>query len=635
MSENILSVDSLSKAFAHRELFQNVSFGLDQGEKVGLIGPNGAGKSTLLKLILGQEAPDTGQIAIRKGIKIGYLQQFPDFGTARNGRELLESVFQELKDTIAAYEKAAAALEDTEALLLRIDELGGWDYSHYIARVADDFELDLDAPLSVQSGGERKRLAIAQLILSKPDLILLDEPTNHLDPQTVEQLEEWLALSPATVILVTHDRYFLDRVVSRMFAIQNRQLRVYEGNYSDYVAAAALEEALSARTRHRRLQHLLGELDWARRSPPARTGKSRARLERLEEVQKEIDQLSIEKLKTSMTFGSAPRLGNTILEARDLSIKFEKAPLFEHLSLALRKKERIGIIGPNGAGKSTLLEIMRGAIPPTEGEVDCGSNTRIALFDQKRSILEPQATIRSTLLPKGGDSVFPPGGSPVHIQSWIDRFGFTANDTDRKIESLSGGERTRVALARFLLESANVLFLDEPTNDLDIETLSVLEEALLAFDGSVMVVSHDRYFLDRIATAILAFEETPKGVRVTLYPGDYSTYKDKRDQQKKEAERQKKAEQPKPAQRPAKPKKALSFAESKELEQMEANIEEAEMQQAQLEEALNDASVWQNPDRARQIQADYAQAKDRVSALYARWDALLAKAASDRANGLS
>ncbi len=626
--DTLLSANGLSKAFAHRDLFHEVLFGLERGEKVGLIGPNGAGKSTMLRILAGLEPPDLGELAIRRDCKVGFLEQFPTFGDAKTGREVLEGAFDELRKTLAEYERAATALEDTEALLLKIDELGGWDYDHLIERVATEYRINLEQPIANQSGGERKRLAIARLILEKPDIVLLDEPTNHLDPETVEHLEDWLRETPATVVLVTHDRYFLDLVVSRMFALQNQRLCMYEGNYSEYVASVAMEEALRARTRHRRLHHLLGELDWARRSPPARSGKSRARLERLADVQGEIERLTVSDSKPVIHFGVPPRLGNTILEFVDLSFSFTPdRPLISKLNFALRKGERIGIIGKNGAGKSTLLELARGALTPTGGEVRRGLNTKLALFDQKRSALLPGASLRTTLLPEGGDTVFPTSGGQVHVQSYIDRFGFCAHDLDRTLDSLSGGERNRIALAHFLLQSANVLCLDEPTNDLDIETLNILEEALLAFEGSVLVVSHDRYFLDKIATTILAFEEDGT---VLVHRGDYSSYKAERDArvaaaEKAAAEKAKQAHAAELAQIPKPARKGLTWAEARELEGIEPAIEAAEAELETLETELSEPNLWSNPEKARATQQAYDNKKVEIFKLYARWEELSAR----------
>ncbi len=634
MAENILSLTGVRKAYGAAPVLDGVTLGLDDGHKVGLIGANGAGKSTLLRIIAGLEQAEEGDVAIRRNVQIAFLRQVPKLAPGATIREVLREPFQPLIDAIAAYEKAATEMDDNAGdLLEQIELLGGWDYDHRIEKAATQVGLlDCELCVDVLSGGEQKRVALARLVLQSPDLILLDEPTNHLDADTVEWLEQWLAATPATVLLITHDRYFLDNVVNRIIELRGGQLRFYPGNYTDYIGTRAIEEAQRQRSHHRQLRLLMTELEWARRSPKARTSKSRARLDQIGDIQDEVRRLADAPLEVEFEFGAAPRLGKTILEVQGLTHHYEGGPsLLNDVSFALHNRERLGVIGPNGAGKSTLLKILLGTIEPIAGEFVVGKNTTFAYFDQERSRLDDQAAVRDIVCPDGA-FVFP-AGRKMHVAGWLDRFGFSKRALGQKVHSLSGGERNRLALASFLLEEANVLILDEPTNDLDIDTLNVLESALLRFDGCVLVVTHDRYFLDKIATGLLAFEQEYLGPgSVSYHPGEYTHYRDYRLARLK-ADRQARDRAAVDAQKnarragssPAPKTRRVTHAEAKELATMEGLIESAEEKAAALETALTEPGLWTDGGaRGRAAQAEHAAAQAEVEALYARWEALSA-----------
>lgn len=641
MSSNILGLNGVTKSHDGRRLISDVSLGLDVGEKVGLIGANGAGKSTLLRIIAGQTSPDAGRVSLRKGTRVAFLEQVPNLAGYTTVRQALDDSLAELRQCIAAYERAAAKMDpDGPELLDRIERLGGWDYQHRVENAAAQAKIaELEAPIEHLSGGERKRVALARLILQQPDLLLIDEPTNHLDATTVAWLEEWLKGSRATVILVTHDRYFLDDVVDRLLELRDGSLRAYAGNYTDYLGARAVEEAHQARTRHRQLRILMGELEWARRSPKARTTKSRARLDRIDQAQQEVLQLAGAKFAVDFAFGRAPRLGRAIVELDSLNMAFgDGPPLLSGLTLTMRRGERIGILGPNSAGKSTLLKLIVGELEPTGGKVKIGVNTRIAYFDQQRAALDNQATVRETLTAGGADVVTPGHGPTIHVAAWLDRFGFDPLTHDRPVATLSGGERNRLAIARFLLEDANLLIMDEPTNDLDIPTLNLLEQSLAEFDGCVLVVSHDRYFLDKVVTGILAFESDYLGpAAVNLVQGGYTHYRDLRLRQL-EDERQQKDREQAAVDRQAKAKarakvkakpganKGLTYGERLELEGLEPAVEEADGAVAALEEQLADPLIWRDgAEKGREIQEKLGAAQERAATLLCRWEELMTK----------
>ena len=627
MGDNVLSIMQVHKSFGDRVILDGTTLGIDLGERVGLIGDNGTGKSTLIKLLAGLDTPDTGTIALRTGLRIGWLPQVPTFGPTETARSVLNSAFEPVRRAIAAWERAASAADPrTEALLHDVERLGGWDPEHRLTRAASELRLEalLDAPITQLSGGEQKRVALGRLWLERPDLLLLDEPTNHLDLETVEWVEQWLGERGAggeafTAIVVTHDRWFLEAVVTRMIELRGGQLRSYPGAYSDYLVARAAEEDLADRTRDRRRRLYELELDWARKSPAARTTKQQARLDRVSSLEAELGAAPVgPKRMEELSVQDGPRLGNTILEFRDVQKGYGERTLLAGLTLRLRRGERFGILGPNGAGKSTLLKLATGEVLPDAGAVVLGKNTVAGYFDQHRSELDPLRSVRDTVQPDGSDTVYP-GGERVHIASWLARFGFGGDVHRQPVSALSGGERNRLALARFLLSPANVLLLDEPTNDLDVFTLALLEEALIGFSGCVLAVSHDRAFLDKVATGIVAFEPD----RVVVVQGNYTTYRRLRatPERRPEAPAQKLA----PVVESAPRKKKLTWAEEKELAGMEAAVEAADAEVAQLESALADPGVWRQRDDALAKQRALEEAKARSAALWVRWDELLAR----------
>lgn len=638
---NVLSLTEVNKSFGDQVILDDLTYGLSEGEKCGLIGANGTGKSTLLKIMAKMEPPDSGQVASRSESVIAYLAQATDLpdGTVF---EVLSECFSELTETIRAFEVAAEqGLDSMDALLGRIETLGGWDWQHLVERAASDLSLEpfLDRDCKLLSGGEAKRVALARLRLTNADIILLDEPTNHLDARTVEWLETWISESPKTFLIITHDRYFLDTAVSQIAELRQGKLHAYPGGYTDYLIARAEEEQQQQRTTHRTFRILKAQLEWASRSPSARRTKAKAKLKDIEERKVSHKKMIQEELTTEITFADPGRLGKTILELIAVTKGFDpERPLIKDLFYHVKKGTRIGILGANGSGKSTFLKLLTGELECDSGRISRGKNTRIAILDQHRTTLDPDARLKDIVSPKGGDTVFVGGKEKMHIVSYLERFGFPKSKHRLRVAQLSGGEKSRLALARFLLEDANVILLDEPTNDLDLPTIHTLEQALLAFPGCIISVSHDRYFLDRLATTIMAFEEDEDDLgKVTIIEGDYTTYtrirgeelKRKKRPATRAAPKQKVAATPKP-----KPSKRLSYNERREFEGLEPAIEALEGQAEAIERRLADPNIWaEEAAVARELQAELETVQSDVEAKMARWEALTMQLEEDAPEG--
>ena len=629
LPRNVLSMTEVSKSFGDHIILDELTFGLGEGDVCGIIGANGTGKSTLLKIMAQEEPPDSGTVAVRKGQVVAYLPQTTVLpkGTVA---DVLNGCFQEVRETIAAYEEAAANQDSAaDDLLGRIDALGGWDWEHRMERAASLLSLTslLNEPTSRLSGGESKRVALAHLMLIDADIVLLDEPTNHLDADTVEWLERWISESNKTFIVITHDRYFLDHAVSQISELREGKLFSYPGGFTDYLVARAEEEELKKRTTQRTYNILRVQLEWASRSPSARRTKAKAKLKDIEERTHKYKKLTEAQSETTITFADIERLGKTILELHGVGKAFEAdKPLIKDLYYFLKKRSRIGILGPNGSGKSTLLKLLTGELECDEGRIEWGKNSRVAMLDQHRSVLDPKARLKDIVAPDGRDVVFVGGKQKVHIASYLDRFGFPASKHKVLVSTLSGGERNRLALARFLLEDANIILLDEPTNDLDLPTIHILEQALLTYPGCIITVSHDRYFLDRLATTIMAFEpDVAEPGQVTIIEGDYTTYKRIRLEELKRAKRE--ASPPPKKQKPVKAKKkGLSYNEQREFDGIEPAIEALEETIATLETTLAQPDTWSsNTDEALALQGQLEQAQEELTKKMTRWEELMLK----------
>jgi ATP-binding cassette subfamily F protein uup len=637
----LLRATDIRITFGSRTLFDNLEFVIEESERVGLVGVNGSGKSTLMKILAGVSAPDRGTLQLRRGARVTYLPQEPAFPAGATVQSELSVAQAPLRDAIAAHAalaekigtgteaQQAKQLEQLAALGDRIEQLGGWETEHHARTLLDRLGVhDWERPVAELSGGLRKRVAIARALLERPELLLLDEPTNHLDADTVDWLEEELDAFSGALLLVTHDRYFLDDLVDRMVEIgPNGQLTSYPGNYETYLEQKIIADQEASVAQHKRDRWIAQEVAWLRQGVEARRTKSKARIERARKLMAERGFQHPKVAALEMV--TAPRLGHTVIEAEHLEKRFGERVVLKDVGFILSKGERIGIVGPNGVGKTTFLRVVLGELPPDSGTVVIGKNTKVAYYDQARAQLDPEDTVYEAAW---GEDYIDLGGKRIALRDYLDDLLFPVPMQKMQVKALSGGERNRLLLARLFLQGANVLVLDEPTNDLDIVTLNILEGLLRSFEGSVLLVTHDRYFLDKVATAILAFEGDGQVVR---YAGNFETYKTLKAQSAARvpalSARPTAAVKPvvtpeAPAQRKA---VKLSFKEQRELDGMEAAIEAAETRKAAAEKALADPALYmQQPSRVPDVQAELAAAEAEVDRLFARWEELQNRASN-------
>ncbi|HHI76608.1 MAG TPA: energy-dependent translational throttle protein EttA, partial [Gammaproteobacteria bacterium] len=515
MAQYIYTMNRVSKVVPpKRQILRDISLSFFPGAKIGVLGLNGAGKSTLLRIMAGVDTDFEGEARPQPGIKIGYLPQEPQLDPDKDVRGNVEEALGEVKQAMEELEKVYAAYAepdaDFDALAKKQAELeniiqaaDGHNLERQLEVAADALRLPpWDADVTKLSGGERRRVALCRLLLSKPDMLLLDEPTNHLDAESVAWLERFLHDYPGTVVAVTHDRYFLDNVAGWILELDRGHGIPWEGNYSSWLEQKEKRLEQEQKAEQARIKAMKQELEWVRSNPKGRHAKSKARLKQFDELQNQEFQKRNETNEIYIPPG--PRLGDLVIEANHIKKAFGDKVLYEDLSFNLPPGGIVGIIGPNGAGKTTLFRIMTGEEQPDAGELRIGPTVKIAAVDQSRDALDPNKTVWEEI--SDGQDIITVGNYQVQSRAYVSRFNFRGSDQQKKVGDLSGGERNRVHLAKLLKSGGNLLLLDEPTNDLDVETLRALEEAILAFPGCVVVISHDRWFLDRIATHILAFE---------------------------------------------------------------------------------------------------------------------------------
>ena len=629
----ILSAREIAKSFGSRPVLDGVSLSIQRGERLGLVGDNGCGKSTLGRILVGAQDADHGEVTRRRDASIGYLPQEPQLDATRTARELVARGLAQWAEFKARYDALTIALTDGDGdveqlaadqavVAEEIERHGGWDLEHRVEAMMEHLGVpDPEQLVGTMSGGEQRRVALAQLLLRAPTLAIFDEPTNHLDADTIEWFEQYLASEyPGAVLLITHDRYLLDRVVSRTLELTRGNLYSYDGGWEQYLVAKAERAAHEARTEANRQRFVAHELEWLRRQPKARTGKQKARIQRAttaQQVETTAERRSVELV------ASTTRAGKTILELEGLGVGVAGRTLIDRLDLKLTPGERIGVVGRNGSGKTSLLRTLRGEIEPVAGRVVLGKNTRLAYFDQTRSGLDDHRTIIENVADRS-DTVFL-GGRPLSVYTYLERFSFFGTQMRQPVGALSGGERARVALAKLLLDEANVLLLDEPSNDLDVSTLGALEDMLTQYRGCVIVVTHDRYFLDRVATSVLVLDGAGGATR---YPGNYETYRRLRTEEE-DRERAEKIEVVRnaPAARPTPSDtgqpKPLTYAEQLELDTLLDRVERAEAVVASFEAELADPELYATRgDRVPALRTELARARAELDALVSRWEAL-------------
>ncbi len=586
---SILSADNISKAFSERWLFKNITLGISQGEKVALVGANGSGKTTLMNVLAGIIPSDEGVVSIRKGISVGYLPQQPVF---EENTTIWQSIFTSENEAVQAIKEYELSLKYHEEKRLqrameRMDSLNAWDYEGKIRQVLGKLGIpDVEMPIKVLSGGQKKRVALAKLLLQEADLLILDEPTNHLDIEAIEWLETWLNTQKQSLLLVTHDRYFLDNITNTILELENGQLFKYNGNYTYFLEKKAerIEQMTAEVAKAKNL--MKKELDWIRRQPKARGTKAKYRIEAFEELKEKANTKINHYTPVEINVGMS-RVGKKILEIKNLNKKYDNLQIINDFSYTFRKGDRIGIIGKNGVGKTTFLDILTEKINPDSGTVEKGENTVFGYFTQKELVVDESKRVIDIV--KDIAEVLQTGtGESVTASQLLNLFGFPPKVQYDMVSKLSGGEKKRLQLLQALIKNPNFLILDEPTNDLDIETLNILEDFLMNFGGCLLIVSHDRYFMDRLVEHIFIFEGEGQ---IRDFVGNYSDYRAEQEEKEEQARKEStKAKSEKPTNSPSlqnETKRKLSFKEKKEYESLEVEISQLEKEKAELIDQLN------------------------------------------------
>ena len=578
-SKNLLSVHKISKSFGIKTLYKDITFGIHEGEKIAIIAKNGAGKTTLMRTLIDPSNADTGDVVFRNGIKIRYLSQQPAYADGLTVREVLYQSDHPGLDALRAYEEVLMGEGDTDAMqaaLDRVEITGGWTIEGRIQEMHSRMNLpDMERKVDRFSGGEIKRLALAQLFIEEPDLILMDEPTNHLDLDIIEWLEEYLINYKGALLMITHDRYFLERVCGTMFELENLQFYKYEGNYSYYLEQKELREANEAAHLHKAKQLFKKELDWMRKSPSARTGKSKDRIDRFKDVKKVASQ-RIDDTEVTLALNSQ-RLGGKILELHKVAKSYPDKLLIEQFSYVFKKGERVGIVGPNGCGKSTLLKLIMEQETPDMGKIITGETVVFGHYTQDGMIDKNELKVIE-VVQEIGEYITLNKGQKLTASQLCERFLFDGHQQYSYVSTLSGGEKRRLFLLTILMKNPNFLILDEPTNDLDILTLQALEEFLEEFQGCLLVVSHDRYFLDKLCDHLFIFEG---GGRIKDFNGRY--YEWREDQKRVDAIKTPKGKTIDPPKGKKVPKKIkLSFSEKREWEDLPVQIKALEGRRKEL-----------------------------------------------------
>lgn len=589
-----LNIDKLTKSFGDLMLFEDITFGIEQGQKIGLIAKNGSGKTTLLNIIAGKEDYDSGSVVFRNDLRVGYLEQSPVYP---EGLTVLQVCFYSKNETvklIAEYEQAMSSGDHSNLndILERMDALKAWDYEQRAKQILGQLKIhNLDQKVESLSGGQLKRVALANVLITDPELIILDEPTNHLDLEMTEWLEGYLSRANISILMVTHDRYFLDRVCNEIIEIDRKQIYQYKGNYNYYLEKRA-ERVEAQNVEVERANNLLRkELDWMRRQPQARGTKAKYRIDAFYELEKKAKQQR-EAGQVNLDV-KASYIGSKIFEAKHVSKRFDDLKITEDFNYIFARYEKLGIVGNNGTGKSTFIKMLMGEVEPDSGCFDIGETVRFGYYSQEGLQFDEQMKVID-VVQKIAEYIDLGDGRKMSVSQFLNFFLFTPEKQHNYVYKLSGGEKRRLYLCTVLMRNPNFLVLDEPTNDLDIVTLNVLEEYLRSFKGCVIVVSHDRYFMDKVVDHLLVFRGQAD---IKDFPGNYTQYrewKDYQDQLEKEQEAAKQAKaapEPEKPHRQEQPKKKLTFKEKKEFETLDAEIPQLEAEKAEIEAALSSGTL--------------------------------------------
>ena len=621
---NIISIDSISKTLGDKQLFSGLSFGIDSGEKTALIGINGSGKTTLLRILAGELPPSSGEVVFNSSARISYQPQVPHFDPEET---IADHIFRQQNPQIALvreYEEATAAFstnhnstseERLAAATEAMEKGNAWETEQRIHSVLQELGIsNLELPMGSLSGGMVKKVSLAQALAGEIDLLILDEPTNHLDIDTILWLQDYLEKTDASLLLVTHDRYFLDTVATRIYELDEKSLYRYDGNYSYYMEKR--DERLAARERQKdRINSILrGELEWLKRGPKARAGKDKKRTERIINMmnREEAEEVSLREFSVSHR-----RLGKKVLDLKNLTKSFDGRRIISPFTYSFKRGERIGLVGPNGSGKTTLLRLITGELDPDDGRADLGINTRFGYFDQMSAGMDEKQTVVG-FLKEYAEVIRKADGQPMEVSRLLEEFNFPRGKWYTTIRKLSGGERRRLQLLKILLPDPNFLIFDEPTNDLDIQTLSLLEDFLSRFEGCILTVSHDRYFLDRTVDFLLILDTAGN---ISGFAGSYSDYLEYR--QKEERDRKlesSRIRRQSPRQNNREEKKGLSFKEKRELDGLLPEIEKLEQEKSVLELAFANPST--PPEEQGKLKHKYDEINKKIDAATLRWEEL-------------
>tara|TARA_R110002153_G_scaffold19219_2_gene66398 strand:+ start:2219 stop:4099 length:1881 start_codon:yes stop_codon:yes gene_type:complete len=616
---NLLTVENISKSFGELSLFSNISFGINKDQKIALIAKNGSGKTSILNILSGKDSSDSGQINSRKGIRISFLEQEPELDPKLTVEETIFASDNEVLKVIQNYEHALLNPEDADAYQKAFEAMeryDAWDFETQYKQILFKLKLeDLDVKVGLLSGGQKKRLALANALINRPDLLILDEPTNHLDLEMIEWLEQYFAKENMTLFMVTHDRYFLERVCNEIIELDNGQLYSYKGNYSYYLEKKEARIEQEAVEQHKSKILFKKELDWMRRQPKARTTKSKSRIDDFHTIKEKASQRRKEhevQLEINME-----RMGSKIVELHKISKSFPNKPILDKFEYNFLKGERIGIIGKNGTGKSTFLNILSGTVQPDSGKVIIGETIKFGYYTQKGiTIKEGQKVI--DVIREFGDYIPLMKGKQISAQQLLERFLFDRKKQYDFVEKLSGGERKRLYLCTVLIQNPNFLILDEPTNDLDIVTLNVLESFLLDFPGCLLVVSHDRYFMDKIVDHLFVFRGNAE---IEDFPGNYSdfrTYEDSNIQEiKASKEKANEVKNTKNSWKEEETGKKPSFLEQKEYKQLEKEIKKLESQKVEIQNKFTDSTL--SGDEISTLSIQLKEITDAIEEKTERW----------------